>query len=78
MYSSEVAEYSATYICCLMLLVLASQKDSISHSGGASLLKLGGGRDNVDTLRGSGACSPGKILKSGIPEMQFPAFSGYY
>ena len=39
---------------------------SMRNSGGARALKLGG----------LGACSPGKILKSGLPEMQFPGFSG--
>ncbi len=62
MYSSEVAEYSATYICCLMLLVLASQKDSISHSGGASLLKLGGGE---------GQCRPSKGVGGMLPRENF-------
>ena len=52
----------------------------LNTSGGARALKWGGG-DNLAPKaraikRGPGACSPGKILKSGIPETQFPGFSG--
>ena len=64
-------------VLCFVAHTLTSIR--LIYSGGARTLKLGGiisRRTREPSKGGPGACSPGKILKSGIPEMQFPGFSG--
>ena len=39
-------------------------------------IEVAGGQSRASHLGGSGGMHPGKILKSGNPEMQFPGFSG--